>query len=602
MSPLPSPSPAVSDSIPRVPDRLKDGVYDHLLDEALAALAGEARREQARRVDILNRLLATLADAAREHCATREPPLDPGETRVPAPRHLRLVGHRLALGAEAPVVLHETPRAASALLVNAAGEPSLGRELCRELASAHRVDLLCAFVKWSRLRFLLNELSALVIRVRARGEPFPVRVLTTTYIGASDVRAIKERARIGAVVRISHSAPLLDKLRATFESWDSTSSPCFLRARGARRYRTGSSRNTSTISTRKAANMSWEQILKLIRSQWTAIVLTLLSGIACVAFSQADIFGAPRTNADYITRTLLSETTGKIIEHLGAGLLVAGFVALFFHAREFSDFFRHLAEAILIKEEYLRRLSDDSLRQIRQKTAQLLIGKHVTNPEYRHEEVSKWADDSLFERLVPRRGPSDFGLYREDYVDQKHLIFLSGADLWARLKIQDAPATDLRTARFIIERTKMQFHVVSPFLKGQAPYSPSISGDYVPIAGIKPEEQIRVTDAKVVFDTAKHKYTSSLPQVPFVNGVASVTIEMEEIRPAAAQPYSVGTMRSLTHGLTVLVSTEGEARPDIRADVFAPGGEFESNRLIGGTLELKYPKWLLEDQGYMVWW
>jgi len=293
-----------------VPDRLKDGVYDHLLDEALAALAEEARRErevdvadldpartpsfaaahlrplvervlesvkgepeerQARRLEILNRLLATLAEAAREHCGGRESPLGAGETRVPAPQHLRLVRPRPPLGADARVILPETPLAESALLVNASGEPSLGRELTRELASADRVDLLCAFVKWSGLRFVLDDLAALVARARARGAPTPLRVLTTTYIGASDIRAIEELARIGADVRISYddrrtrlhakawlfhresgshtayigssnlshaalheglewnvrlawrdSGPLLDKFRAAFESyWDS---------------------------------------------------------------------------------------------------------------------------------------------------------------------------------------------------------------------------------------------------------------------------------------------------------------------------------------------------------------------------------------------
>jgi hypothetical protein len=59
----------------------------------------DAGDKQARRVEILNRLLATLADATREHRAAREPPLDPGEIRVPAPRHLRLVRPRPALGA-----------------------------------------------------------------------------------------------------------------------------------------------------------------------------------------------------------------------------------------------------------------------------------------------------------------------------------------------------------------------------------------------------------------------------------------------------------------------------------------------------------------------
>ncbi|MBI5545691.1 MAG: DUF3427 domain-containing protein [Deltaproteobacteria bacterium] len=220
--------------------RLEDGVYDHLLDEALAKLVdlaadrqvdvadldvartpafiaahlrplvervlssvrGEAKDRQQARVVILNRLLSALADAASEFCS--EAPLDPGETRVAGARHLRLVRPRPALDALAPVLLPETPLSESALLLNATGEPSLGHELQRELASADRVDLLCAFVKWSGLRFVLDDLRALVARARARGSSTPLRVLTTTYIGASDARAIDELAGLGAEVRISY--------------------------------------------------------------------------------------------------------------------------------------------------------------------------------------------------------------------------------------------------------------------------------------------------------------------------------------------------------------------------------------------------------------
>ena len=220
---------------------LADGVYDHLLDDALAALVGDVgpgreaaiaelepgrtpsfvaahlkplvervlasvqgdpAERQRRRVEILNRLLATLAEAAREHCA--EPPLGEGELRVGEPSHLRLVRPRPAAGASAPVVLPETPLAESALLVNASGEPSLASELGRELATADRVDLLCAFVKWSGLRVLLDALGAVVERGRERGAAAPVRVLTTTYIGASEVRALEALAQIGAEVRISY--------------------------------------------------------------------------------------------------------------------------------------------------------------------------------------------------------------------------------------------------------------------------------------------------------------------------------------------------------------------------------------------------------------
>ena len=220
---------------------LADGVYDHLLDDALAALVGgvgpgreaaiaelepgrtpsfvaahlktlvervlesvrgDPPERQRRRMEILNRLLATLAESAREHCA--ESPFGEGELRVEAPRNLRLVRPRPALGAEPPVVLPETPLAESALLVNASGEPSLASELGRELATADRVDLLCAFVKWSGLRVLLDALKAVVERGRERGVSTPVRVLTTTYIGASEVRALEALAEIGAEVRISY--------------------------------------------------------------------------------------------------------------------------------------------------------------------------------------------------------------------------------------------------------------------------------------------------------------------------------------------------------------------------------------------------------------
>ncbi len=221
--------------------RLADGVYDHLLDDALKALVGDVgpgreaaiadldlgrtpsfvaahlkplvervlasvqgdpAERQRRRFEILNRILATLAQAAHEHCA--ESPFGEGELRVDGPRHLRLVRPRPALGALPPVVLPETPLAESALLVNASGEPSLASELARELATADRVDLLCAFVKWSGLRVLLEALGAVIERGRERGGASPVRVLTTTYIGASEVRALEALAEIGAEVRISY--------------------------------------------------------------------------------------------------------------------------------------------------------------------------------------------------------------------------------------------------------------------------------------------------------------------------------------------------------------------------------------------------------------
>ena len=92
-----------------------------------------------------------------------------------------------------------TPLSDAALLTNAHGEPSLGSELRAELATADQVDLLCAFVKWHGIRVIAAELQQL----KDRGIPF--RVITTTYIGATERKALDRLvADFGAEVKISY--------------------------------------------------------------------------------------------------------------------------------------------------------------------------------------------------------------------------------------------------------------------------------------------------------------------------------------------------------------------------------------------------------------
>lgn len=92
----------------------------------------------------------------------------------------------------------EIPLSASALLVNGRDQPRIGSEVQRELASADRVDLLCAFVKWHGLRVLEDALEEFI---RRGGR---LRVITTTYIGATERRAIDRLVELGAEVRVSY--------------------------------------------------------------------------------------------------------------------------------------------------------------------------------------------------------------------------------------------------------------------------------------------------------------------------------------------------------------------------------------------------------------
>ncbi|WP_309816718.1 DUF3427 domain-containing protein [Pseudarthrobacter sulfonivorans] len=87
----------------------------------------------------------------------------------------------------------------SALLTNSKDEPNLAAELRAEIESANTVDLLCAFVRWTGLRLLEPALEQL----QERGAH--LRVLTTTYMGATERRAIDELVnRYRAEVKINY--------------------------------------------------------------------------------------------------------------------------------------------------------------------------------------------------------------------------------------------------------------------------------------------------------------------------------------------------------------------------------------------------------------
>ena len=145
------------------------------------ALASELPQD---RVALANRLLASLGT---------------GEVIELGPRHLLALRRPVAPGVWSLNTRPQTPLSQSALLTHAHGEPSMGTEIAAELGSADSVDLLRAFVKWSGLRVLAEPLR----RLRQRGGR--LRVLTTTYIGATERQALDRLVNdLGADVRINY--------------------------------------------------------------------------------------------------------------------------------------------------------------------------------------------------------------------------------------------------------------------------------------------------------------------------------------------------------------------------------------------------------------
>ncbi len=93
------------------------------------------------------------------------------------------------------------PLRQSDLLVNGPRDLRIGHEVRLELASADRVDLLVSFVKWSGFRLLRPELIAFLAR-----RPGGLRILTTTYMGATDAAAVEGLLELGANIKVSYDS------------------------------------------------------------------------------------------------------------------------------------------------------------------------------------------------------------------------------------------------------------------------------------------------------------------------------------------------------------------------------------------------------------
>jgi len=173
-----------------VADRLGQAMAKELTS-LLDQLGGDADLKTKRQLELFNSLIAHV----RRQAGVDEAP----DALIEPPQLLRSVS-RIGAPPDPP----ETGLTFPWLFTAGKGSPSLLNELRHELASCDQADVLVSFITVSGVRKLFDILQS-ATAVDARGVPrTQVRVLTTTYIGATEMEALDSLGRLpGCEVKVS---------------------------------------------------------------------------------------------------------------------------------------------------------------------------------------------------------------------------------------------------------------------------------------------------------------------------------------------------------------------------------------------------------------
>lgn len=138
-------------------------------------------------VGLVNRIVSTIIEE------TSEDSFEELSVAERAEQLLALIDKKnsgLAISDKPEVVRPVTSIAQSTLFTGAVHEPQMYTELKKEIVTSDRIDMLVSFIKWSGLRLLMDELTAFTMRGGT------LRIITTSYMGATDVKAIEELRKL----------------------------------------------------------------------------------------------------------------------------------------------------------------------------------------------------------------------------------------------------------------------------------------------------------------------------------------------------------------------------------------------------------------------
>lgn len=171
-------------------EKLDDEAAPHAYSQFVWQLLQQSLRslKKDRRLELVNRLIDLLSAQEGLKYLERRKLLDRPKQLL---REIRANAN--------PSPRPSTPMSISSLLTGSGGDPALEHELRAEMATVDRMDILVSFIKWSGLRLLRPAFEALAER------GVPVRIITTSYMGASDPQALEFLSKLpGVTIRISY--------------------------------------------------------------------------------------------------------------------------------------------------------------------------------------------------------------------------------------------------------------------------------------------------------------------------------------------------------------------------------------------------------------
>jgi superfamily II DNA or RNA helicase len=157
-----------------------------IVEESLTQIGEGADNSLEKQVSFLNKLLAVIkGEKGLEILGDVAIPKEAEELMALLSTKNQVIPNKKLM------VIRPTTSLSQTTLLTANGkDPQLVDELKKEIKYSDKIDILVSFIKWSGLRLIISDLSDFV----AKGGQ--LRVITTSYMGATDVKAVAELEKL----------------------------------------------------------------------------------------------------------------------------------------------------------------------------------------------------------------------------------------------------------------------------------------------------------------------------------------------------------------------------------------------------------------------